>query len=309
MYRDIREVRGGHTLELDVDTGATWLSWYWDLPEEPDLELDDEAALDRFSELIEDAVRLRVHADVPVAITLSGGVDSSVVTVAAHRVAGRGVSTFTSRFPGDPSLDESRYAAHVVTTTGAHAEYVQPSINRLVEEEVTLTTHQALPFASLSLYVHWAILAAIRAQGVPVVLSGQGGDETFLGYDRYHTTALLHALPNPVRAAAGLWQGAHRSNRGVLALATMAVYFATPVLQRVVRRRRLRRVLRPPWLQQVTPSDPEVFGDIPRQQRFGLQSLCLPALLRYDDRTAGALGMERRLAVPAAPSPGCRDPA
>ncbi len=295
MYRDIHELRGGHTLELDVDTGATQLSRYWDLPEEPDLELDDEAVLDRFSELIEDSVRLRVRADVPVAITLSGGVDSSVVTVAAHRVAGRCVRTFTSRFPGDPSLDESRYAAHVVTTSGAHAQYVQPSIDRLVEDEVALTMHQALPFASLSLYVHWAILTAIRAQGVPVVLSGQGGDETFLGYDRYHTSALLHALPNVVRAAAGLWRGAHRSDRGVLALAAMAVYFATPGLQRTVRRRRLRGVVRAQWLQRVTQPAPEVFGDIRRQQRFELLSLCLPALLRYDDRTAGALGMETRL--------------
>jgi asparagine synthase (glutamine-hydrolysing) len=295
IYRDICELRGGHTLELDTETGATRLSRYWDLPEGPDLELKDEVALDRFSELIEDAVRLRLHADVPVAITLSGGVDSSVLTVAASRVAGRCVGTFTSRFPGDPSLDESRYAARVVATSGAQAHYVQPSIDRLIDDEVALTTHQALPFRSLSLYVHWAILVAIRAQGVPVVISGQGGDETFLGYERYHTSALLHALPNAVRALTGLWRGAHHSDRGILALATMAVYFTTPRLQRAVRRQRVRSVVRARWLRRLIRPDPEVFGNIRRQQRVELLSLCLPALLRYDDRTAGALGMETRL--------------
>jgi asparagine synthase (glutamine-hydrolysing) len=295
IYRDIRELPAGHCLELDTDTGATSLVRYWDLPEEPDLDLADEAALDRFSDLIEDAVRLRLHADVPVAITLSGGVDSSVLAVSASRVAGRSVQTFTSRFPGDPSLDESRYAAHVAERTGAQACYVQPSTDSLLADEVALTAHQALPFRSLSLYVHWAILAAIRGADVPVVLSGQGGDETFLGYERYHTSALLHALPDPVRAAAGLWRGGHRSDRGMLALAVMAMYFTTPRLQRVVRRGRVVRVIRPHWLEGLTQPAPEVFGDIRRQQRSELLSRCLPALLRYDDRTAGALGMETRL--------------
>jgi len=295
IYRDIRELRGGHTLELDVETGAMRIARYWELPEEPDLELEDETALERFSELIEDAVRLRLHADVPVAITLSGGIDSSVVTVAASRVTGCSVNTFTSRFPGDPAVDESRYAAQVAATRGAEAHYVRPSTDGVISEEVALTLHQALPFTSLSLYVHWAILAAIRAQGVPVVLSGQGGDEMFLGYDRYHASALLHALPNPARAAAGLWRGAHASGRGVLRLATMAMYFATPVLQRAVRRRRMHRVVRGRWLRGLTQPAAEVFGDIRHQQRLELLSLCLPALLRYDDRTAGALGMETRL--------------
>ena len=296
IYRDIRELRAGHFLELDTATGSSTLVRYWDLPEEPDLELSDEAALDRFTDLIEDAVRLRLHADVPVAITLSGGVDSSVLAVAASRVAGGShVQTFTSRFPGDPSLDESRYAAQVAEHTGAHARYVQPSTDSLIADEAALSTHQALPFRSLSLYVHWAILSAIRTQDVPVVLSGQGGDESFLGYERYHASALLNALPDPVRAAAGLWRGGHRSDRSVFALAAMAVYFTTPLLQRVVRRGRVVRVLRPHWLGTLTQPAPEVFGDIRRQQRSELLSRCLPALLRYDDRTAGALGMETRL--------------
>ena len=136
IYRDIRELQAGHFLELDTATGATRLMRYWDLPKEPDLELTDAAALDQFSGLIEDAVRLRLHADVPVAITLSGGVDSSVLAVAASRVAGRSVQTFTSRFPGDPSLDESGYAAHVVESTGAQARYVQPSTDGLIGDEV-----------------------------------------------------------------------------------------------------------------------------------------------------------------------------
>jgi asparagine synthase (glutamine-hydrolysing) len=295
IYRDIREVRGGHTLVLDVDNGEMRIDRYWDLPDEPDLDLDDDAVLEQYSELIEDAVRLRLHADVPVAITLSGGVDSSVLTVAASRVAGSTVRTFTSRFPGDPSLDESHYASYVAAIRGADTHYVQPSTEGVLDDEIALTTHQALPFGSLSLYVHWAILAAIRGQGVPVVLSGQGGDEAFLGYDRYHTSALLHTLPRPLRAARNLWLGSQYSGRGVLAFAAMAAYFTTPALQRLLRRRRVDGVVRAAWLQQLPGPDRQIFGDIRRQQRSELLFRCLPTLLRYDDRTAGALGMETRL--------------
>src|SRR5438445_11886853 len=117
---------------------------YWELPEEPDLELEDETALERFSELIEDAVRLRLHADVPVAITLSGGIDSSVVTVAASRVTGCSVKTFTSRLPGDPAVDESRHAAHVAATRGADAHYGRPSLDGALSADVALPLHPAL---------------------------------------------------------------------------------------------------------------------------------------------------------------------
>jgi len=81
------------------------------------------------------------------------------------------------------------------------------------------------------------------------------------------------------------------------ALAALAAYFTSPLLQRTVRRHRVVRVVRSRWLAEQTLSRPaaEIFGDIRRQQRDELLTRCLPALLRYDDRTAGALGMETRL--------------
>ena len=294
IYRDIVELRGAHQLALDLRTGAMEVRRYWDFPRAADLELTDGEALDRFSELIEDAVRLRLHADVPVAITLSGGVDSSVLTVAASRVAGDRVQTFTSRFPGMGRIDESGFAAQVAEARGAAAHYVEPALDRLLEEEPELTRHQAMPFVSLSLYVHWAILARIRAQGVPVVISGQGGDEAFFGYDRFHAMAVLAALPNVPAAARRAWQGASRSGMGARGMAATVAYFSVPAVQRRMRHRRFAGLVRPEWLAAPRP-EPDIVGDPARQQRLELGRLSLPTLLRYDDRTAGALGMETRL--------------
>ena len=294
IYRDVVELRGGHQLELDTTTGEMRKTRYWDLPSGPDLELDDGTALDRFSELIEDAVRLRLHADVPVAITLSGGVDSSVLTVAASRVAGSGVRTFTSRFPGQGRIDESAYGAEVARARGAEAHFVEPALSRLLEEEPELTRHQALPYASLSLYVHWAILSRIREQGVPVVISGQGGDECFFGYERFHALAALASLPNLPGAALRVWQGSRRSGMGPRRMAETLGYFWLPWMQRRRRRARFAGLLRPAWLA-APRMERDLVGDPARQQRLELLRVSLPSLLRYDDRTAGALGMETRL--------------
>jgi len=295
IYRDIRELRGAHILRLDTDTGAWDVRRYWNLPEEPDLELGDEAALDRFSELIDDAVRLRLHADVPVAITLSGGIDSSVLTVAASQVATKGVQTFTSRFRGQETIDESNYAHQVAQWCRTDEHYVEPSMDRLVDEEVGLTTHQALPFGTLSLYVHWAILARVRQDGVPVVLSGQGGDESFLGYERYYASAVLHAMPHVPRAAAVIWQGSRHSRLGPWSMLQTIAYFVAPRFQRRVRHARTLGLVRSRWFDGLGAPEPEVVGDIRQQQALEFTTLCLPVLLRYDDRTAGALGMETRL--------------
>ena len=295
IYRDIRELRGGELLELNVDTGAVERRTWWRLPAEPDLDLTDEQALDQFSALIEDAVRLRLHADVPVAITLSGGVDSSVVTVAASRLASAGVRTFTSRFPGQGRIDESGYAAEVAAACRAEAHFVEPSTANVIADEPKLTRHQALPYPSLSLYVHWAILACIRQQGVPVVISGQGGDETFLGYDRFHGTAAFGALPDAFEAARVVWEGSRNSGLTLPGMLATMAFFQVPDVARARRRARLARYVRPEWLRPSGPAIRHVLRNRRRQQELELRVLSLPALLRYDDRTAGALGMETRL--------------
>ncbi|HYC31656.1 MAG TPA: asparagine synthase (glutamine-hydrolyzing) [Gemmatimonadales bacterium] len=294
IYRDIVELRGAHQLVLDTGTGELDVRRYWGFPPAADLDLTDGQVLDRFSELIEDAVRLRLHADVPVAVTLSGGVDSSVLTVAASRVAGDRVRTFTSRFPGMGRIDESAFAAEVAAACGASAHYVEPRLDRLLDEEPELTRHQAMPYVSLSLYVHWAILQRIREQDVPVVISGQGGDECFFGYDRFHAMAFLHSLPHLPAAVRGAWQGAGRSGLGPRRMAANLAYFSLPSIQRRLRERRFAGLVRTEWLA-APPSDPDIVGDPLRQQWLELGRLSLPTLLRYDDRNAGAMGMETRL--------------
>ena len=295
IYRDIRELRGGHCMRLDLATGQV-RSWeYWGLPQEPNLELSDEDALEGFSELIEDSVRLRLHADVPVTLTLSGGIDSSAISVAAQRVAGNSVHSFTSSHPNDPDIDETLYADQVVQTLEIESTLVRPSTGNLLEEEPKLTKHQAMPFASLSLYVHWAILSKIRSLGYPVALSGQGGDELFLGYERYYASAALSCLPNLWKLVRFLTDAGRNSQKGFVRMSALALFFMSPVIRRCVRFRRIKDVYQPHLLRMLPPPQSEAFMNLCDLQTSELRQRSLCTLLRYDDRTAAAHGMETRL--------------
>jgi asparagine synthase (glutamine-hydrolysing) len=294
MYSGVRELRGGHNGFLNIDTMEWQEERYWDLPEEPDLNLSDGAALDRFSAIFEDAVKLRLHADVPLALTVSGGIDSSVVAVAAAQ-SGLRPTLFTSHFPAFPAIDESDYAKRVARHLDLPHILVAPDLSNLLEDAGELSRAQAVPYGSLSLYVHWAILKEIRKQSIPIVLSGQGGDEVFFGYERYYVAHWRSLFPR-IPAMLAAWKGmAQRSRLGSLESILFLVYFGLPGLQWLRRRYQVSKAVSKDLLSRASSMPDRLPSGRRDLQRQELQFVNLPRLLRYDDRTAGAQGMETRL--------------
>lgn len=295
IYRDVRELPPGHCAWFSLDTGEFNIWRFWDLPEEPDLILSDEKALEHFSELLEDSVKIRLRSDVPLAITLSGGTDSSAVAVAASQIGAKGIATITSSFPDHPEIDETAYAQQVARTCGLESVLVQPDMDQLVEEEPLLTRHQATPYGSLSLYVHWAIIKRIKSLNIPVVLSGQGGDELFLGYERYYVAHCLAQFPNPFRMMASAIQASRHSKLGLATMAAYVAFFGSRSLRRNELVRRARQVFNPTLVMAAPELPPAAVGSLRRLQSNEICGQQLRHLLRYDDRTTAAHGMETRL--------------
>ena len=82
--------------------------------------------------------------------------------MAASKAGAGSIQTFTSHFPDAPDIDESNYALIVANECNIQPKLVEPNLNLLLEEEPLLTKHQEMPFSSLSLYVHWAILNQMK---------------------------------------------------------------------------------------------------------------------------------------------------
>ena len=181
MLKDVQKLSQGHAMTLDLKTDKLRIWRYWQLPE-PCLSTseDAEALAEELENLLLDSVRLRLAADVPVGILLSGGIDSSLVTALAARVSSRPVKTYTVSFPGYGAYDEGPYARlvaehfateHTELVAEANIVALLPELARQVDE----------PMADSSILPTYLISRMIR-QHATVALGGDGGDELFGGY-------------------------------------------------------------------------------------------------------------------------------
>jgi len=179
MLRGISKLRQGHALDFDVRTGTmrTWA--YWTLPDSRPEE-DDAALLAEYERLLADSVRLRLIADVPVGVMLSGGVDSSLVVAMAARASSRRIKTFNISFPGHGAFDEAPYARAVARHFDTdHVELAaEPASVDLLPE---LARQYDEPIADPSIVPTYLVSKLIRRQAT-VALGGDGGDELFGGY-------------------------------------------------------------------------------------------------------------------------------
>jgi len=186
-FANVKSLRAGH--RAVVESGRLRSQAYWTLPV-PAVEGsgDDDRALDRWAEdlrhALDQSVRLRLQSDVPVGTYLSGGLDSSALTHLAARAWSGRLKTFSIAFD-DPAFDESWYQErmaravdtehHVVRCRGREIAAVFPAVVRHAEAPLVRT-------APAPLYL---LSQRARAEGIKVVLVGEGADEILLGYHLY----------------------------------------------------------------------------------------------------------------------------
>ncbi|HEX8560209.1 MAG TPA: asparagine synthase (glutamine-hydrolyzing) [Pyrinomonadaceae bacterium] len=180
IFKDVHKLPPG--CRLTFAGGRVSVEQYWDFAFEPDHARAEEDWLEELRAMLEEAVRVRLVADVPLGAFLSGGVDSSAVVGLMARASERPVKTFSIGFRED-SYDELRFARVAARKFGAeHHEFVvTPDICSEVDE---LAWHFDEPFADSSALPTYVVSKMAR-EYVTVVLSGDGGDELFAGYTRY----------------------------------------------------------------------------------------------------------------------------
>jgi asparagine synthase (glutamine-hydrolysing) len=206
-FAGVFRVPAAHYLVVSPDAEGGWRDLepirYWRLPE-PGAARAGRPAEELRRELVahlEEAVRLRLIADVPLGAFLSGGIDSASVVAMMARVGGGRVKTFTIGF-GDPRYDETRYARMVAERYATdHEEFVvEPDAAAVLPR---LVWHYGEPFADPSAIPTYYVSEMARRK-VTVALNGDGGDEAFLGYSRYRAMrhlAQLDRLPQWSRLA------------------------------------------------------------------------------------------------------------
>jgi asparagine synthase (glutamine-hydrolysing) len=197
LFRGVAKVLPGHAVAIDLASLAVRDSTYWQPDFRVDLDHTERYFVEELRRLVEDSVRLQMRSDVPVGAHLSGGVDSSLVTVLASRLAGGPFKTFTGAFDEGPEFDESAYAREVASACGAACYEVRPTQDQFVEDLPLLAWHMDEPAAGPGLFPQYRVSRLAREE-VKVVLGGQGGDEVFGGYARYVVAYLEQALKGAI---------------------------------------------------------------------------------------------------------------
>jgi asparagine synthase (glutamine-hydrolysing) len=183
IYREIKRVPAGHTLTWTPAAGAQLERyWEWPVPDDRDDHRSEDDWAHEVARIFEDAVRLRLIADVPLGSFLSGGLDSSAVVAACMRGSSRPFHTFSIRAAGLPSPDAD--AAHTVSRLLGTTHHETVLHCPTVDGMVALFRQFDEPFADSSMIPTAAVSAAAR-RVVTVALSGDGGDEIFGGYGVY----------------------------------------------------------------------------------------------------------------------------
>ena len=191
LFRGIRKLMPGHHLTLDVGGSQPEprIEQYWDVPAaRPAAGLSEEHLIAETRRRLEETVQMRLMSDVPLGMFLSGGVDSSAIAAITRRLTDGPVKTFSVGY-AEEQYSELSYAAQVAQAIGTEHHTVKVGIDDFFNTLPKLIWHEDEPItwpSSVSLF----FVSQLAATQVKVVLTGEGSDELFGGYERYRWNLL-----------------------------------------------------------------------------------------------------------------------
>lgn len=189
IFEKTHKLAPGHSLTLHLPTKKLSLKQYWSIFEQyaqPISLLSLSETIQQLHHLLADACNLRMIADVPLGVFLSGGYDSTLVTALIQQQRTEAIRTFTIGF-GNTAYDESAHAAQVAKHLGTNHTTYQCTEQDALAMIPLLPEHFDEPFADSSA-IPTMLVSKITRQAVTVALSADGGDELFVGYEKYRSS-------------------------------------------------------------------------------------------------------------------------
>lgn len=182
IYEGIFKLPPAHTLVFSPQTGVMNVREYWHLRYEPKLQISEKEAIEQLLSILREAVKIRLESDVPLGAFLSGGIDSSTTVALMSELMDEPVRTFSIGFENE-AFNELPYARIVAQRFRTnHREFiVRPKALAVLPQ---IVWHLDEPFGDSSALPTFYV-AKICREHVKVALTGDGGDESFAGYERY----------------------------------------------------------------------------------------------------------------------------
>jgi asparagine synthase (glutamine-hydrolysing) len=294
FFKDIYLLKGGHNLVFDLQTNSYEIERYYNL------KLSDQknTSVDDYIQELKRSITLRLRSDVKVGTCLSGGIDSSTISSFASKLYQNSNEKFMAIHAksSEYKTDESEFAKIVSKIANINLNFVEPSYSDFKSNILSIIKIQQEPFGSLSIIMQYFVFKKAKELGCIVMLDGQGGDETLLGYERYYP-AIVKSKKGIAKLKA-LLQSSKNSRLSLLDTIKYQYYFSNYKL-RLKRLKFKNSFYKSEILNEYESEElriiSESYNDISILQKNEIESSQLPHLLKYEDRNSMANSIESRL--------------
>ena len=189
LLKEVKKLEAGHLIRYKTRNNTFTIEQYWE-PGEGKIP-HDIPHKDLIKKTIEETMSIVIRSDVPVGVSLSGGIDSSLVTILGHKYAPDMVNAFTVGYPGEPDNDERQFARDLTKELGIKLHEVEVGTEDFVRDFETMVYALDDPIGDIAAYGYYRVMQKAREENVPVILNGIGGDELFWGYSWMRNSAKL----------------------------------------------------------------------------------------------------------------------
>ena len=182
-YKNIFKLQGGHNILFNLDTMTYNLKKYWEYLIEPDYSKTENEWSEIIANLLEESVKKRLVADVPVGVFLSGGLDSSIISLLAQNNSNSKINTFSINF-SEKTFDESKYSNYFSKKIGSNHHHQVVGSDNIEDICAELFSKIDEPLSDSSL-ISYYLLTKFAQKKIKVALGGDAADELFAGYDTF----------------------------------------------------------------------------------------------------------------------------
>lgn len=303
FFEGIKRLQGGQNLIYNLSSNTFIVERYYELKKNPKISsLGMNDAIKLYSEELTRSISYRMRSDVKVGTSLSGGLDSSTIASIASKTyyqeTGQKFSAITAKSVEKES-DESHYAQAVVENSGMQWFTTAPdkaNFEKYVDEVIRL---QEEPFVSTSMVMQFFVFKRAKEAGCTVMLDGQGGDETLLGYSKYVLPLFMYDFKtNGLKKAVQNFKKSN-ANQGNISLKWFILFSmrsSTGWLKKLEIKKRFSFIHEKYVNKSIALTEGiSSWTDIEKLQIDELERVSLPHLLRYEDRNSMYFSIESRL--------------